>query len=213
MTQRDPTYQRNGLRVLEAQGQTFTPPHVVQGQPRPVWLQGDIVELARLTIPRDLSARLVKFEYSFIDLDFAYTMYETSKSTIIGRLLPTDIKFFFLLNYCPDNLPAEPWVKNVGASPDSLNGFPGVPFTSIPSANAYKFCAGDNRELPFPIPLPSGITCFLIARFYQDIINNNPPSTVRFAQYQNASLAGRIMIEVSQSDSISTDARMMMGPR
>jgi hypothetical protein len=212
MTTAAQAYQKNGLRVLENQGQTFTPPHIVPGQPKPCWLQGDIIELARLTIPRDLDARLVRFEYSFIDLDYAYTLYETSKSTIIGRLLPTDLKFFFLLNYS-GILPASPWVANVGSAPDSLAGLPGVPFTSIEGVNAYKFSAGDNRELPFPIPLPSGVTCFLVARFYQDIIHNNPPATLRFAQYQNASLAGRIMIEVSQADSPFTTARMMMGPR
>jgi hypothetical protein len=212
MTTANPSYLKNGLRVLEAQGLTFTPPHIVPGQQRPCWLQGDIVELARLSIPRDQSARLVKFEYSFIDLDYAYTLYETSKSTIIGRLQPTDLKFFLVLNYAGQDI-SNPWVCNVGAAADSLTGFPGVPFTSIPGANAYKFSAGDNRELPFPIPLPSGVTVFLVARFYQNIINDNPPTTIRFAQYQNASLAGRIMIEVSQSDSISTDLRMMMGPR
>jgi hypothetical protein len=209
MSQSNPLYLNSPLRVIQNQGKTWEAPHVVQGQPANRWLQGDIVELARVDTPNDGFSRLVKFEYDFRDLNYAVLPYETVKASIFGRLKETDLKFFLVWAHSQI---VNPWFVNVGAAPDGLQGFPGVPFPAIDGANAYQWSSQDNRELPVPIPLPAGTTIILIARFYNDIIYDGTPATVRFQQYQNASLAGRIVIEHS-GENLFSDQRAKGGPR
>lgn len=203
MTQYQPDYQGNPLRFLESRRRTQAPFGSIQGQPR--WRQGDVIEIGRLFIPPDVSARLVKYEAELRERTGAP---EILKPTFFGEILDTDLQFFFLTFPGQSWLP-EFWKTNVGTASSTIAGFPGLPMPGIAPFNLYTFSVGDKRELQNAVPIPANTTVFLIARFYQDFVVTADPASNRFQKYEDSLLNGRLVVEVGGSENQFTKQRMM----
>lgn len=198
MSNQNPTFERHPARVLESEilfldpTSMYTPPR--EEPEGPYWMAGDIVEIGRIRIPADVSARLNTVEIDFRDISKGP---EYVKRSLIGKIRQTDLTFHFVTAADPPPYPYRISTPNT----KTIAGFPGVPLCQSQPFNVYTFSSGDTRSQPQPIPIEPNVTLILIARFWQNfIVDIAQPETARFLDYEKATLAGRFTVDTTRGD-------------